>query len=152
MTTVINAIISTAKRNRMAPFQAERVIALMENNQDHALRPDVVTYTSLLKCWAESGRSRAADRAEEIINTLHQRYDMGHDECKPDTMVYNVAMNALANSDAPNAPERAEALLNRMLDRYYAGDTDLTPTTQSFSTAILAWALSNDRRVAMKAE
>ncbi|KAL3764024.1 hypothetical protein ACHAW5_005108 [Stephanodiscus triporus] len=152
MTTVINAIISTVHRNRMAPFQAERIIELMENNRDHALRPDVVTYTSLIKCWAESGRSRAADRAEEIINTLHQRYDMGYAECKPDTMLYNVAMNALAKSDAPNAPERAEALLNRMLNCYYAGDVDLAPTTQSFSTAIQAWARSNDRKGAMKAE
>jgi hypothetical protein len=83
---------------------------------------------------------------------LHQHYDLGYDECKPDTMIYNVAMNSIANSNARNAPERAKALLNRMLDRYYAGDTDLSPTTQSFSTAILAWALSNDRRVAMKAE
>jgi pentatricopeptide repeat protein len=152
MTTVINAIISTVQRNRMAPIQAERIIELMESNKDESLRPDVVTYTSLIKCWSESGKLRAPDRAEEIINTLHERYDMGYNECKPDTMVYNVAMNAIAKSGVNNAPERAEALLNRMLDRYYAGDTDLTPTTQSFSTTILAWARMNDRRGAIKAE
>ena len=152
MTTVINAIISTVQRNSMAPIQAERIIELMESNKDDALRPDVVTYTSLIKCWSESGKLRAPDRAEEIINTLHERYDIGYHECKPDTMAYNVAINAIAKSGVTNAPERAEALLNRMLDSYYAGDTDLTPTTQSFSTTILAWARLNDRRGALKAE
>ena len=87
------------------------------------MRPDVVTYTSLIKCWNESGHLKAANRAEEIIEMLHAKYEKGHVECKPDTMVYNVAMNALAKSVV--SPERAEALLNRMLDCYYAGDVDL---------------------------
>ncbi|KAL7541009.1 hypothetical protein ACHAXR_010558 [Thalassiosira sp. AJA248-18] len=152
MTTVINAIIASAKRNRSAHIQAEKIVERMEANKDSALQPDVVTYTSLIKCWTESGRSRAAGRAEEIINLLHQRYDEGHDECKPDTLVYNVAMNALAKSDAHDSAERAEALLNRMQDHYYAGDADLTPTTQSFSTVIQAWARSKDPNGAMKAE
>ncbi len=152
LTTVINALASTVNRNNMAPFQAERIIDLMEKNEESAMRPDAVTYTSLIKCWAESGKSRAADRAVEIIDKLHQRYDDGYEECKPDTLIYNVAMNALAKSDVPHTAERAEALLNRMLDGYNGGDTDLTPTTQSFSTAILAWARANTKRGAVKAE
>ena len=152
LTTVINSIVSSVKRNNMAPFQAEQIIERMEKNEEPSLRPDTVTYTSLIKCWLESGRQRSADRAEEIINTLHTRYNDGYGECKPDTLVYNVAMNALAKSDDPNAARRAEALLNRMLDCYYAGDTDLTPTTQSFSTVMLAWARTNGFRGAKKAQ
>jgi len=124
----------------------------MESNKESSMRPDVVTYTSLLKCWIESGQNRAASRAEDIVNLMHQRYNDGHEECKPDTLLYNVAMNALAKSKEPYTAERSEALLNRMLDAYNAGDTDLTPTTQSFSTAILAWARTNDLKGAQKAE
>ena len=105
----------------------------METNEESDMRPDVVTYTSLIKCWIQSGRSGAGDRAEEIVNFLHQRYKEGYTECKPDAVLYNVAIDALAKSESPNSGERAEALLNRMLDHYYAGDADLTPNTLSKS-------------------
>lgn len=136
----------------MAPIKAEQIIEMMEANKEPTLRPDAVTYTTLVKCWIESGRRRAAERAEEIINMMHRRYDEGHVECKPDSTVYNVVMDALAKSDAPDSAERAEALLNRMQDHYYAGDSDLAPTTVSFSTAIQAWARSSNPEGAARAQ
>ena len=113
----------------------------MENNIETAFRPDIITYTSLMKCWAESGRKQAADRVEEIINKLHKRYKQGCEECKPDSTAYNVAINAIARSNAPRAPERAEKLLNQMQKYCKQGKfNDLAPTVQSFTAVMLAWA------------
>eukprot|EP00804_Cyclotella_cryptica_P012196 CCRYP_009871-RA/>CCRYP_009871-RA protein AED:0.05 eAED:0.05 QI:118/1/1/1/1/1/6/214/1064 len=152
LTTVINSLIKSSKRTRGAPIQAEAIIQKMDENEDYAFKPDTITYTSLIKCWSESGRPKAASRAEEIIELLHRRYDEGHDECKPDSMAYNVALNAIAKSGVPRSAERAEALLQRMKDRFDAGDVDLAPNTFSFSTVIYAWSKSGNPNAGKHAE
>jgi pentatricopeptide repeat protein len=153
MTTVINTLAKTAKKVRSNPVQAEAIIGRMEDNKDIALRPDVVTYTSLIKCWMESGSLRAASRAVEIIEKLHRRYEDGYLECKPDTLVYNVALNAIAKSKAEEGgAEHAEALLQRMQGRFMAGDKDVAPTAPSFVTVMNAWARSNNRNGGKYAE
>lgn len=145
MTTVINTLAKSAKQNGSNPRQAESIISRMEDNKEAALRPDVVTYTSLIKCWMECGSLRAAGRAVEIIEKLHQRYEDGYLECKPDTMAYNVALNAIAKSRAvEGGAENAEALLQRMQDRFLAGDRDVAPSAPSFVTVMNAWARSKD--------
>ena len=108
LTTVINCLIKSSDRTRGAPVQAEAIIQKMNDNHDYAFKPDTITYTSLIKCWSESGRPKAAKRAEEIIDMLHKRYEEGHTECQLDTMAYNVALNAIAKSGAKNSANRAE--------------------------------------------
>eukprot|EP00985_Skeletonema_marinoi_P019683 scaffold11392_cov125-Skeletonema_marinoi.AAC.3 len=145
MTTVINTLAMSAKKNRSNPKQAESIISRMEDNKEAALRPDVVTYTAVMKCWMECGSLRAAGRAVEIIDKLHQRYEDGYLECKPDTLAYNVALNAIAKSRAiEGGAEHAEALLERMQDRYMSGDNDVAPSARSFVTVMNAWARSKD--------
>ena len=151
MTAIINALVSSAARNRSAPLEAETIIEKME--QGGEFRPDVVTYTSLIKCWSQSGRPRAATRAEEIIELLHQRYHDGLYECKPDSVAYNVALNAIAKSSIPDCAERAEAMLQRMQDHYHLeGDNNLAPTTESFATVMFAWSQSKDPKGPIRAE
>jgi len=152
MTTVINTLAQSAKKNRNTPSQAEAIIERMESNKETALRPDVVTYTSLIKCWMESGALRAASRAEEIIEKLHKRHEDGYFECKPDTMAYNVALNAIAKCKGDDSAQRAEALLERMQDRFMAGDLDVAPTAPSFVTVMSAWARSNHPKGGTRAE
>ena len=145
MTTVINTLSKSAKMEKSNPVQAEAIIDRMENNKETALRPDVVTYTSVIKCWMECGSLRAARRAVEIIEKLHKRYEDGYLECKPDTLAYNVALNAIAKSKAEEGgAEHAEALLQRMQDRFVAGDRDVAPSAPSFVTVMNAWARSSD--------
>ena len=60
---------------RAAPVQAEAIIQKMNENKDDIFRPDTITYTSLIKCWSESGRPKAASRGEYIIELLHKRFD-----------------------------------------------------------------------------
>ena len=173
MTTVINCLIKSSDRTRGAPVQAEAIIQKMNDNDDYAFKPDTITYTSLIKCWSDSGRPKAAKRAEEIIDLLHKRYKEGHNECKLDTMAYNVALNAIAKSGVKNSADRAEgensslhtsfckqtsyvivnkAMLQRMIDRFQAGAVDIAPNTRSFSTVINAWSKSGDRNAGNHAE
>ena len=116
MTTVINSLIKSSSRTRAAPVQAEAIIQKMNENKDDIFRPDTITYTSLIKCWSESGRPKAASRAEDIIELLHKRYDEGHRECKPDSFAYNVALNAIAKSGVPNCAQRAQGELHCVYD------------------------------------
>jgi len=174
---VINSLVKSSKRTRGAPIQAETIIRKMEENEDYAFKPDAITYTSLIKCWSESGRPKAASRAEEIIELLHERYNNGHKECKPDSTAYNVALNAIAKSGVRDSAERAEgesavtqqsnaavyiklyltfficeALLRRMKEEYDAGDIDLAPNTFSFSIVINAWSKSGHQDAGIHAE
>jgi hypothetical protein len=50
------------------------------------------------------------------------------------------------------APYKAEALLQKMQDLYESGNHDVKPNTISFSSVITAWARSNDKVAAERAE
>ena len=81
---VINACTRQGRRGG-AVDNAERILHgleyIYEKTADSAMKPDVVSYTSLVTAWANSNRSGfGADRAEEILNHMMKA------GCKPNTV------------------------------------------------------------------
>jgi pentatricopeptide repeat protein len=82
-------------------------------------KPDVVSYSNVIKCWAKSGQYGAADRAEDILREMQDRYQAGDEYVKPGVISYNSVINAHAKQG--NA-ERAEALLEEMYNAFVNGN------------------------------
>jgi pentatricopeptide repeat protein len=79
------------------------------------IRPNVITYSTLLKCLATCGsvdrKSDIGEKVEAILDELESRYNSGDTSCQPDVQLYTAAIKAfLSTQDF----DRADALLKRM--------------------------------------
>lgn len=111
--TVVDALAKSDDAD--APDRAEDLVRRMERADDNGVGvgqrlpwPNVVTYNSLLDCYAKFGR---ADEAEGLL----WRMMLGRAKADPDAVSCNVALRALAEAtdDASDVSDRAERLLAR---------------------------------------
>ena len=114
-----------------------------------AVRPDAITYGSVIKCLARAGGRSNAERAEQLLTELEARYDesggtgtgTADDRLATNTIIYNSVLDAYASLRGGEGIDRAEALLDRMEERRaegYAGGT-VSPDAFTFSSLIKAW-------------
>ena len=115
-------------------------------NED--IKPDEITYGSVLHALAQAGMGNDAER---ILESLED--DERNDAIVPTLTIYNSVLNAWANSFQRNAPHRAESLLERMKILSNTGkNTNVEPDSISISTVISAHARSKTRRGAERGE
>ena len=108
---------------------------------DHKLpstRPDLRTYSSLIKMFASNG---LAFRAEALLNRLYQDYKVTSDEdLKPDANAFTSVMKAWSKSDDPNAAYRADAILRRMHELTECGIESVAPDRVAYAVVLSCWA------------
>jgi hypothetical protein len=92
------------------------------------LKPDEVTFSSVMNCWARSKEKGAAERAERILTLLEEN------DFKPSPTAYATVINAWSKSFDICAPERAMALLNKMEKSYEHGNESLRPNAYCFNS------------------
>jgi len=155
---VVTALASSASRgDKNAALQAETIIDRMQRiydaGQNEAMKPDALSYTALMRCWANTGEKGAASKTQSILRRMHRMYENGNNDVKPDTVMYNVVLSALDKGRERGSARRAEALLKEMEELYEStGDDDVRPTTVSYSTVMSAWSRSGEKGAAEKAE
>lgn len=135
-----------------------------ESTNDKHIRPDEVTYGSVLNALAQAGMAK---EAENILDALEDEYNDYVDRSGlvntekledngivvPTLTIYNSVLNAWANSFELNAPRRAESLLERMKSLSSTGkNPSAEPDTVSLSTVISCHARSKSRQGAERAE
>jgi pentatricopeptide repeat protein len=119
---VINCLINAwAECLRTDPNAADRAYQVYRWIYDDPIcarfqiRPDVVTFTTILNCLARTGRYQrmtdAAQKVEVVLNEMEHRFNAGGVDCKPDSILYNVAIKACLNA---NDFKRAEYILHQM--------------------------------------
>ena len=135
------------RHSRKAALMVERIIRRVIQAQEDgtALQSslDMATmYTCAIRGWANSKeRGPAAQRAEEILDTLQQCYtEGGHDNMKPGIEAFNLVLLAYARSGMPDAPQQALRVLGKMHDWYTSGASDVAPNKESFATVLRAHA------------
>uniref|UniRef100_A0A7S2KNY5 Pentacotripeptide-repeat region of PRORP domain-containing protein n=1 Tax=Leptocylindrus danicus TaxID=163516 RepID=A0A7S2KNY5_9STRA len=156
---------STSKEDlNIAPLRAEELLQKMEQFQSERLKPDTVTYNTVMEVWCrsltkrKSGGSRtkenriAAQRVMSILKRMEQMYEEGEERVKPDTRTYTTAMDVLAKSSAPGSARQAEQILIQMKRAHASGNEDARPNAFSYSALIYAWAKSNEHCAAERAE
>jgi Pentatricopeptide repeat domain len=88
------------------------------------VRPDYITYKSVIKCWAENGND---GRALEVLWLMIDDYKGGNASAKPDISSYNFALLSFQRSTRADARERAIAFFEYMQSR-------IQPNTISYSS------------------
>jgi pentatricopeptide repeat protein len=149
-----------------AAERAERILRQLLPQM--GLRPDVVTYSTCLACWAKirpvasnskspspsrrqqgpRGTARntphqanAMERAQSLFDELQEK----HPEIQADVVTYTNLMNVYARH---GKAERVESILQDLLQAYQATtsnhqpDTRLKPNVHTFSVVVSAWSRS----------
>jgi hypothetical protein len=82
-----------------AATQAENLLyQMMQKKQYYNTEPNVVTYGSVIHCWAKSRNSQAAEKAEQILKDMMERYHTTKNpNVAPNTQIFNTVINAWAN-------------------------------------------------------
>jgi pentatricopeptide repeat protein len=114
------------------------------------IRPNVITYSTVLKCWATFGyrhpktTHRISEKVEAFLKELEERYNSGDTTCKPDAQLYSMAIKAYLSV---GNVVRAEALLERM-----EKTPEIKPTVRTFSEFLLYYAQLGNAEGAQWAE
>lgn len=110
---------------------------------------DVVFPFQVLSAWSHSGHVNAAQKAEQILQSMVKEQGKNSNECPaPNTVSYNNVLHAWGRSSLESAVKRAEMILKYMVK---SGDPTIAPDSYSFTTVINALAKSKKPNKAEKA-
>ena len=94
-------------------------------------------YNSLI--LAQGGNS---NRAESLLQEMHQLYLQGSELVKPDTESFNNCILSWSKSGSPMAAWRVDGIFQRMTELWNTGQLDVKPNGRTFDLVITT--LSND--------
>jgi len=120
------------------------------NNKNIDVKPDEVTYGSVLHALAQAGMGY---EAEDILLSLEDDMDRDANAIIPSLTIYNSVLNAWANSHQHNAPWRAESILERMkILTSTKKNIHVEPDSISLSTVMMCYSRSKTRKGAEQGE
>ena len=94
----------------------------MHDAGNDEVKPDVVTFNSVINAWSKSGEKDAPIRAEALLQRMKDLAELtGDADVMPDVVSFNSAIDAWAKSGDTIAPHRAEQILQRMQDLHDEG-------------------------------
>ncbi|VEU38006.1 unnamed protein product [Pseudo-nitzschia multistriata] len=150
-TQVINAW--SKSRRRDSPQQALTILKLMiaihKKNGNDRIRPNTITYSSVINAYARRGDFYGAlDVFAMQVNDFKRR---GNEEAKPNAYAFNSLINACAKSKSEDMSKTAEKLLATMNDWYLRGDLEDGPDAYTYSSIINCFSKSNEKNAPSKA-
>jgi len=96
--------------------RAEALLRRMEDGHEGAIKPDVISYNTVLGAWMHSGHPRACVMAADLLRRMESN------GVQPDLTTYSILIHTYArNASVQGSAENAEAVL-RHLEKRYAVD------------------------------
>jgi pentatricopeptide repeat protein len=99
-------------------LRAETLVNKMKELHEEgkaATKPNMITYRSLLKCYANWNLPQDAD---QLLSRMQELHKSGKLEYGPDRVSYRVVIDALNKSEDADARKRAEELKKEVEERY----------------------------------
>jgi hypothetical protein len=113
--SMLNALAKSCQPS--AAEKAEEILTMMQASHDENLRPDIVTYSTVIDCHTKCGSG--SQRAEELLRFVEGSF-RGGDEClEPNAVFYSGILQAWAKTATVEGAEKAEGLLRRNLGGLY---------------------------------
>lgn len=140
--SLINAHASSRRNKKGGAEKAAALLEQMKDGASDSVKPDSVTYSSVIKCLAKAGGKDNATRATALLDELEELYEKtGDKQLESNTIVYNIVLDAWAN--IRGGIDRAEAIFNRMESKRAAADAaglepNVSPDAFTFSSLIKA--------------
>jgi hypothetical protein len=117
----------------MAEAILQQMQNLAESTGESFLKPDTVSFNSVLKAWAESNVHDAPIQCEQILQRMQYLYENGQADCEPNVVSFNTVLDSWAKSSRREAPERAEAILRHMVTLHEGGIQNAKPLLSSLA-------------------
>lgn len=135
------------RQSRKAATTVERIIrrVVQEEQTKHVDIHQYINmstmYTYAIQGWANSWeKGAAAERAEEILDTMQRRFVDGDHRIQPKIQAFNLVLLAYARSGLSDAPQQALRVLEKLQEWHSSGDTDVTPNKESYATVLRAFS------------
>ena len=146
-------MVSPNKTWRKALEYVREMHRVHERYGNERVRPDVVTYTTLIAAFSRSHSHSAIGWARKLFAEMKRRHrEDGDVRLKPNVFTYSAMIAAMSKSRDDDAPLVAQGLLDEM-HRLVQEEEDesLRPTTVTYNAVISTWARSSDPNAPFKA-
>jgi hypothetical protein len=98
----------------------------------------------LIKALAYSRKPGSAQRAEELIQQMHDLTKSGTINTPPDIRTYTSLVMCHGMSGEKGSPQRAEAIIRHIDMLHQTGHMNEGPTLNTFQMLRMAWETSNE--------
>ena len=110
---------------------------LYESTGDEDVKPNSISYNSVINAWAKTGTFLGAQNAMKLLSTMES-------EGIADVISYNAAIHAWSRCESNESGTMAEEILRRMQRRCSDADEIVSaiikPNIRTFSSVIDAWS------------
>ena len=124
---------------------------IYEKENDVTVKPDTITFSSVIACWSRENCTMAHEKALELLDRMEELSLAGHEDISPNAFTYTSVFKALSRSRRGGSAMLAEELLARMEAGYQAGNTGLEPTVIHYNVILDAHAQSPNLEMASDA-
>lgn len=101
------------------------------SKENPGVRPDFVTYSTVMNAWARAGMP---DRAARVLRAMYDEYKTGNNpSSKPDLQSFNTVLKAYSNSKYDDAPQKAEEFFRSLQSLASQGELDIQPDNFSYA-------------------
>lgn len=146
---MLNALAKSCQPS--AVDKAEEIVTMMQTSPDKSLRPDIVTYSTVIDCHTKCGEG-SAKRAEELLRFVEGTYRNGDKSLEPSAVFYSAILQAWAKTATPEGASKAEELLRRNIALYEEGYFYAKPHAIMYNAVMDAIARSGDPTSGIRAE
>lgn len=130
---IINAWGKCGNGEEFPVKRAIGLIELMENMHNEGVRglkPDVITYSSVIDTIAKARLPRGSDMAMELIEKMENMYLDGDEQMRPNVRTYSSLLLTLVHSDRGDKHVLAQKVLDRM------NELGVSPNSYSYNYVI----------------
>ena len=141
--TLINA---WCKCGDACPQKGEELLQEMLQWNNTRIRPDAVTFSTLLDSYAHTNMANATQHSERLFRMMDDL------KVKRNVFTFSALQNVYARSGLPDAPEKAMEILQTMLDAQKAGDMFAKPNCVNYNAVLAAYSRTPSRKSAERAD
>lgn len=114
-----------------------------ENSKREEAQPSTISYSTVLKAWANAGRAMEAENILNKMISISKNSTTAEPACKPNLICFNTVIGGWAKSKGWDSAERALNILEQMEKLSETKDyPDIFPDTITYSSVISAYARS----------
>lgn len=137
-----NSVINAYAHGRAVNSRSENAKRLMKRMEEKGLRPNTITWNTLLRCiLKEVGDKKLSESSEDKVKVAEAILSQMEELAIANAVSYNTVISIISKSGMNDAAERAEGWLQRMLNLYEATKNEkVQPDTCSFNAVIHAYA------------
>jgi pentatricopeptide repeat protein len=114
------------------PEKAEQALRELESEATLGLKPDTITYSTLMSGWSRSHHPKAIDRMQALYDEMKDKYLGGDKNVKPDARTFDTVLSSWRRTGRKDGMVKAKAVFLDIHDRYRSGEAALKPLVDKF--------------------